>query len=313
MINSIIAIVSLWLNKTACANIHRLLRCQSKFVLRKSTLYSWKTMSDDLDRHGRFHIISVLAPRWNCHALLARISPIWIDKSLTLELSGFGSPAYSWSLVLYDDSLKMKEWIGSTTNEKETVTWRLPPAIYSLSLRYYTDSDDIEVPTVVIDGSIRVVGGTIRAEATRYRRHLEAIRNRSGSIFRLLQFHVFYDLSRMEKCADLLRRQFLPMGNPDTEWNYGHLAIGERLKINSSYAHQRAYKVYVCFYNWASFPVDWYTVDSLHWCGDAFDQPVAYAIRRVRKKTFDALENSDVGFEEFVVTSVGKSTASRQA
>ncbi len=313
MINSIMATVSLWLNKTACVNIHRLLRFQSKFILRKSTLYSWKTMSDDLDRHGRFYIISVLAPRWNCHALLARLSPIRIDKSLTLELSGFGSRAHSWSLVLYDDSLKMKEWIGSTTNERETVTWRLPPAIYSLSVRYYTDSDDLEVPTVVIDGAIRVMGGKITAEAPRYRRHLEAIRNRSGPIFRLLQFHVFYDLSRMEKCADVLRRQFLPMGNPDTEWNYGHLAIGERLKINSSYAHQRAYKVYVCFYNWASFPVDWFTVDSVNWCGDAFDQPVAYAIRRVRKKTSDALENSDVNFEEFVVTSVGKSTASHQA
>jgi hypothetical protein len=270
-------------------------------------------MSDDLEKHGGFHIVSVLAPRWNCHALLARLSPIWIDRSLTLELAGFGSQADSWSLVLYDVSLKMQQWVGSATISEKTVTWHLLPAAYSLSLRYYTDSDDIEVPTVVIDGSVRVVGGKIAGEATRYKRHLETIRNRSGPISRLLHYYVFYGLSRKEKCAALLRRQFLPMGNPDTEWNYGHLAVGERLRIHSNHAHQQAYNTYVCYYNWASFPVEWHRIEGLEWCGDAFDQAVGYAIRRVRKEKPDASRDSEVHFEALVVTSIENPMANRRA
>jgi hypothetical protein len=313
MIRSIIAAVSLWFNKTTCMQIHWLLRCHSKLTLREGGSHRWRTMSDDLEKHGGFHIVSVLAPRWNCHALLARMSPIWIDRSLTLELAGFGSQADSWSLVLYDVSLKMQQWVGSATISEKTVTWHVPPAAYSLSLRYYTDSDDIEVPTVVIDGSVRVVGGIIAGEAPRYKQHLETIRNRSGPISRLLHYYVFYGLSRKEKCAALLRRQFLPMGNPDTEWNYGHLAVGERLRIHSNHAHQQAYNTYVCYYNWASFPVEWHRIEGLEWCGDAFDQAVGYAIRRVRKEKPDASRDSEVHFEALVVTSIENPMVNRRA
>jgi hypothetical protein len=271
-------------------------------MLRKGAPHRWRTISEDLEKRGGFHIVSVIAPRWNCHALLASLSPIWIDRSLTLELEGFGSQADSWSLVLYDDSLKMQQWVGSATISEKRVTWHLPPAAYTLSLRYYADGDDIEVPTVVIDGSVRVVGRKIAGEAPRYKRHLKIIRNRSGPHFRLLHYYVFYNLSRKEKCAALLRQQFLPVGNPDTEWHYGHLAVGERLGIRSNNAHQHAYNTYVCFYNWASFPVEWHTIKSLEWCGDPFDQAVGYAIRRVLKGKPDASRNSELRFEAYVVT-----------
>jgi hypothetical protein len=306
MISSIIAAVSLWFNKTTCMQIRWLLRRHSSLMLRKGAPLRWSTMSDDLEKHGAFYIISVIAPRWNCHALLARLSPIWIDRSFTLELADFGLQADSWSMVLYDASLKTQQWVGSATISQKTVTWYLPPAAYTLSLRYYTDRDDIEVPTVVIDGSVRVVGGKIAGEAPRYKRHLETIRNRSGPVFRLLHYHVFYNVSRKEKCAAFLRRQFLPVGNPDTEWNYGHLAVGERLRVHSNRAHQKAFNTYVCFYNWASFPVEWLTIETLEWCGDAFDQAVGYAIRRVRKEKPDASQKSEIRFEAVVVTSIDK-------
>jgi hypothetical protein len=312
MIRSIIAAVSLWFNKAASTQMHWLLRCHSRLVLGQNATVRWSTMSDDLEKCGGIYIISVLAPRWNCHALLARLSPIWIDHSFTLELAGFGSRADSWTLVLYNDSLKMQRWVGSATIGEKTVTWHLPPSAYSLSLRYYTDSDDIEVPTVIIDGSARVVGGKIAGEARRYKQHLETIRNRSSPIFRLLHYYVFYNLSRKEKCAALLGRQFLPMGNPDTESNYGHLAVGERLKIQTNHAHQRGCNTYVCFYNWASFPVDWHTIESVEWCSRAFDQAVGYAIRRVRKERPNAWRNSEEHFEAIVLNLTDTPTANRR-
>jgi hypothetical protein len=110
-----------------------------------------------------------------------------------------------------------------------------------------------------------------------------------------------------------MRHQFLPVGNPDTEWHYGHLVVGEKLEIRSNDAHQQAYNTYVCFYNWASFPVEWHTIMSLEWCGNAFDQAVGYAIRRVRRGKPDPLRNSEVRFEARVVTSIDNPTANRRA
>lgn len=313
MFRSIIATVSFWLNEATCMQIRWLLRRHSRVLLRRGLPPRWRTISQDLEKLGGRHIIGIIAPRWNCHALLASMSPIRINKSLTLELASFGSQADSWSLVLYDESFQMRHWIGSSTMSENTVVWQLPPATYSLSLRYYTDGDDIEVPAVVIDGSVRVVGGKFAGEAPRYKRHLETVRNRSGPASRLLQYYVFYNLSRKEKCAASLRHQFLPVGNPDTEWHYGHLVVGEKLEIRSNDAHQQAYNTYVCFYNWASFPVEWHTIKSLEWCGNAFEQAVGYAIRRVRRGKPDPLRNSEVRFEARVVTSIDNPTANRRA
>jgi hypothetical protein len=232
------------------------------------------------------------------------MSPIWIEKSLTLELAGFGSQADSWSLILYDDSLKMRQWTGSATISEVTVTWQLAPGAYTLSLRYYADGSDIEVPTVVVDGSVRVVGGKIAGEAVRYTRHLETIRNRGGLYFRLLHYYIFYYLSRQDRSPAWLRQQFLPLGSPDTKWHYGHLAVGEKLNIHSNEAHQREYNTYVCFYNWASFPVEWQTIRTLEWRSDPFNQAVGYTIRRIRKVNSEpsSSRTCEVGFEAFTVT-----------
>jgi hypothetical protein len=86
------------------------------------------------------------------------------QQEFDVRTRSFGSQADSWSLVLYDESFQMRHWIGSSTMSENTVVWQLPPATYSLSLRYYTDGDDIEVPAVVIDGSVRVVGGKFAGE-----------------------------------------------------------------------------------------------------------------------------------------------------
>jgi hypothetical protein len=164
---------------------------------------------------------------------------------------------------------------------------------------------------VLIDGSIRVDGGRFAGEAPRYKRHLETVRNRGGSVFRLLQYYVFYNLSRNEKCAASLRHQFLPVGNPDTEWHYGHLAVGEALEIHLNDAHRQAYNTYVCFYNYASFPVEWHTVKNLEWCGGAIGQALGYAIRRVQRGKPELLRNSEVRFRLRVVTLIGNPTAHR--
>jgi hypothetical protein len=261
-----------------------LLRRRAEAVRRAGQQPKWRTMSDDLDTPGILPVISVIGPRWNCHALLASMSPIRVENSLSLELGEFGVGADSWSIVLYDEVIGTRQWTGSATASANVVTWQVPPGNYALSLRYYTGGDDIEVPTVVVDGATRISGEKLRGEGPRYHRHLEKIRNMDGLYFRLLHYYMFFHLSRLRRSQAWLQKHFLPMGNPDTQWEFGHLDIGERLSVRSDNNQQHDYNTYVCFYNWASFPVEWHTIHGTDWTGRAFEQPVGYAIRRVRKR-----------------------------
>jgi hypothetical protein len=168
---------------------------------------------------------------------------------------------------------------------------------YLLSLRYYTDADDLRVPAVTVDDRIFVSGGLIAGEATRYRGYLKSIQSRSGFYYRLLHYYVFFYLKYGTNNADWLRSHFLPMGNPDTEWHYGHLAADEQLGIHFDPVHERVYNTYVAFYNWASFPVDWTKIQALQWRSVPFAEDVGYVIRRVRKVGNLATQGSQGVFE----------------
>lgn len=269
----------------------------AKNAIRIGAPLKWRTISDEFKKPGFLLAVSVLGPRWNCHALLATLSPIPIRQTLSIDLAGLSDHSDSWSIVLYDESWTTREWLGPTTTSDRAVSWTLPAGSYSLSLRFYTDADDISVPAVMVDGHNVVEGGVIAEEATKYRRHLESIRNRSGMYYRLLHYYIFFHLKHRTKSADWLRNQFLPMGNPDTEWRYGHLAVGEQLRIRLDAVHQMTYNTYVAFYNWASFPVDWCRVQTLEWQSVPFAEGVAYAVRCVRRVGARTTHSSDGIFE----------------
>jgi hypothetical protein len=269
----------------------------AKNAIRTRAPLKWRTMSEEFKNPGFLLAVSVLGPRWNCHALLATLSPILVRQTLSIDLVGLGDRFDSWSIVLYDESWTTREWLGSTTTGARAVSWTLPPGSYSLSLRFYTDADDMSVPAVMVDGHNVVAGGIVAGEATKYRRHLESVRNRSGLYYRLLHYYIFFHLKHRTKSADWIRDQFLPMGNPDTEWHYGHLAVGEQLRIRLDAVHQRAYNTYVAFYNWASFPVDWCRVQALEWQSVPSAENVAYAVRCVRRVSARTTHSSDGVFE----------------
>jgi hypothetical protein len=278
-----VALVSYCFHELMLILARGLLRHHAKMTVRAHVPLKWRTMSDDLEKPGSLLALTVLGPRWNCHALLAALSPILVREMLSVDLTGLGDGSESWSLVLYDEHLTTREWIGSTTANDSVVTWMLSPGRYLLSLRYYTDADDLRVPAVTVDGRIFVSAGLMAGEASRYRDHLESIRNRSGFYYRLLHYYIFFYLKHRTKNADWLRSQFLPVGNPDTEWHYGHLTAGEQLGIRFDSMHESVFNTYVAFYNWASFPVDWTKIQALEWRSVPFAEDVGYVIRCVRK------------------------------
>jgi hypothetical protein len=168
----------------------------------------------------------------------------------------------------------------------------------------------LKVPGVTVDGNVSVSGGLIAGEASRYRDYLESIQNRSGLYYRLLHYYIFFYLKHRAKNAEWLRSQFLPVGNPDTEWHYGHLAAGEQLGVRFDLIHDRVYNTYVTFYNWASFPVTWHKIQALEWRSAPFAEHVGYAIRRVRKVGKHATQGSDGVFKAQIHASARRGAVS---
>jgi hypothetical protein len=296
-IGQTIALVSYCFHELIVILVRGLMRRHSKITVRANVPLQWRTMSDDLTKPASLLVLTVLGPRWNCHALLATLPAIPVRETLSIDLTGLGDGSESWSLVLYDERMTTRKWIGSAAANDSAVKWMLSPGRYLLSLRYYTDADDLRIPAVSVDDRIFVSGGVITGESTRYRERLESIRNRSSLYYRLLHYYVFFYLKHGTKNTDWLRAHFLPVGNPDTEWYYGHLAAGEHLAVRFDSVHERAYHTYVAFYNWASFPVDWTKIRGLEWQSVAFAEDVGYAIRCVRKMSDRKTQHSDGVFE----------------
>lgn len=98
---------------------------------------AWRTLSDTATRPGFLPSISVLGPRWNCHALIAGMGPISVRSQLTCHVAELQTHADSWSLVVYDSGGRTAAWTGSSRTEAEEVTLHLPPDDYTLTLRYY--------------------------------------------------------------------------------------------------------------------------------------------------------------------------------
>jgi hypothetical protein len=171
---------------------------RARTAIRAGVPLKWRTLSEDFEKPGVLLAASVLGPRWNCHALLGTLSPILVRETLSVDTAYLGQDSDSWSLVLYDERWTTKKWIDSAITNDGPVRWALPPGTYSLMLRFYTGANDMSVPAVTIDGEF-VSGAHIPGEASRYRGHLESIRDRSGLYYVLLNYYVFFHLKHRSK------------------------------------------------------------------------------------------------------------------
>ena len=98
----------------------------AKNAIRIGAPLKWRTISEEFKKPGFLLAVSVLGPRWNCHALLATLSPIPVRQTLSIDLAGLSDHSDSWSIVLYDESWTTREWLGSTTRSDRAVSWTLP-------------------------------------------------------------------------------------------------------------------------------------------------------------------------------------------
>jgi hypothetical protein len=76
-----------------------------------------------------------------------------------------------------------------------------------------------------------------------------------------------------------VRREYLPVGNPETAFRYGYLGRGQCVEITSSHGILEGYCLYLTIYNRSSFPVLWSEVRSLPYRSRPAEATCSYLLR----------------------------------
>jgi Family of unknown function (DUF6208) len=242
--------------------------------------FDWRTISEVLDRPLALPYIMVTGPRWNPHALIASVGPFEVRHSLRIRAETAYRSSRMWTLVIYrEPDSRTVASINSSSAARDDV-WNehaLPPGRYSAILRYYEWSDDPRLPEIELDGSHRVHARAVPANENDYLKHLT---DKNGAFYTCLHYYVIEMLRLHRFLPDtFLRREYLPVGNPETAFRYGYLHRGQCIEITSSQAIPEGHRLYLTIYNRSSFPVAWREVRSLPYRTEPADAIGSYLLR----------------------------------
>ncbi len=153
----------------------------------------------------------------------------------------------------------------------------LPPGRYTLVLRYYGWNGEPRLPAIEVDG-VQVVDTTpLSPDTNDFYNNLSA---RTGFYYLCLHFDVsVIPRYRQNLPAGFVRREYLPVGNPESSFFYGPLESGQRLSVASVLPLLPDYRLDFTVYNRASFPVFWCSVDGSAAECDAVKGGAHYLIR----------------------------------
>jgi hypothetical protein len=224
----------------------------------------WRSMSEIIDQPLALPYIMVTGPRWNPHAIIASVGPFQVKEHLRLHVDTMKRSAGMWTLVLYSVPASRTVVAIDSRHISPDADWfkqTLSPGRYSGILRYYEWSAEPKLPAIEIDGIPRIFERSLPINENDY---LERLRNKGGAFYTILHFYML-EMLRLHRYlpASFVRREYLPVGNPETVFRYGYLRRGQGVEITSSKTTRDQDYLYLVLYNESSFPVSWSTVDSL--------------------------------------------------
>src|SRR5271169_1731834 len=236
------------------------LSCYYRFA--GSQAFRWRFLSPELLKtRGALLTIMTTGPRWNTHAIVATAGPIVVEKSLAVNVGAAERSARVWTLAICTfPGYQTVTATGSRNAPFASTTMELPlrPGRYWLALRYYHWSDCVELPSLTVDG-VEVIDST--AVPYDVNDFYLAIIGKNSALYRCLHYYA-YVLLRYRRFfpAAFVEREFVPLGNPETRFEFGAMEAGERLSIQAGPLVLLSHDIYVTIYNRASFPVIWFQV-----------------------------------------------------
>jgi len=240
----------------------------------------WRVLSGELlKRPLALPIVMTTGPRWNPHALIASAGPFSVKRELRIDARTADSSAQSWTVVAnaFPASGSVAS-LGSASGTSDRL--ELPPGLYTLVLRYYEWNATARLPAIEVDGTEAVAAAAIPPAVNDFYNDLKGV---TGLYYLWLHYYVSVMLRHEKQLgASFVRSEFLPAGNPETEFFYGAMKPGERLDLKPLAARLRDSRVYATLYNRASFPLFWSKIEGSAQSLDPVEGAAFYLIRAVR-------------------------------
>jgi hypothetical protein len=200
-------------------------------------------------------------PRWNPHAILAGAGPFAVKEAVSIDTSALVASAKSWTLVFY--TFPDQNTVGHVGTLQGPFadrwhTMKLAPGKYSIALRCYQWSNTITFPEIRADGLMTIPSQSVSGQNNDFYSELS---KRRGRIYLWMHYYV-YNLLRGTSAITgaSTEREFLPMGNPETEFRYGPVQQGQSLRFNVEPAVLLTHDLYFTQYSRDSFPNRWYQI-----------------------------------------------------
>ncbi len=220
---------------------------------------NWRIFSEEfLDEWLVLPVVMVEGPRWNTHALIARAGPLKVERTIAIHLPTAFRAANAWTMVVYRfPSHRTVASFAScdTYSEEQWSSLTLEPGRYALVLRYYGWSNNATLPEVRVDRAQAVASTPVPPDANDFYHRLA---QRQSLFFRLLHYYVYVLLQYKDFLPrHFVEREFLPVGNPKTQFAYGIVPRGKRLTVMLDASLLAVCDVYLTLYDRASLPVQW--------------------------------------------------------
>ena len=222
----------------------------------------WYMLSQaTISRKGALPVIMATS-RWNTHAVVGSTGSLVATKAISFRSASLSASGGNWTVVLnrapHYQTVDSHDSIDALPAE-EWHEFSVSPGRYVLALRCYDPDSTIELPAVRVDGEDLISTVTVSSDINGFYNDLGT---RKHPFYRALHFYV-YALLRFAHLfpAGVVEREFLPMGNPRTNFYYGSIESGQTLRIEAPTDLEGGSRLYYTLYDLHCFPSAWYRID----------------------------------------------------
>jgi hypothetical protein len=240
----------------------------------------WRILNGELLQHPlALPIVMTTGPRWNPHALIASAGPLSVQRELRVDACAAHSSAQAWTAVVNSfPDLRTVASLGAGSGRSDRL--ELPAGRYTVILRYYEWTAAPRLPALEVDGKEVVPAAAIPPSTNEFYKDLK---QRESRYYLWLHYYISVILRHEKRLpASFVRGQYLPVGNPETEFFYGPMRPGERLDLKPLKPLLNDSRVYATIYNLASFPLFWCRVSKSMESLDPVEGAAYYLIRAHR-------------------------------
>jgi hypothetical protein len=246
----------------------------------------WRVLSQEtIDTFLSLPVLMTKGPRWNTHAIIGTLGPFSVKKSISLDLQSANNSAQSWIAVVY--SFPNYQTITSLESNQinSALQWQsiqLQPGKYSLGLRYYNWSNNINLPAIKRDDRELVNATQISNQNNNF---YDNLINYKNWFYLSIHYYVFTILKLRKWLPEsFVRKEYLPVGAPATEFFYNYLTKTQTLQLEFSSFLIQDFDIYFTLYDRSSLPLSYCRIQT-----EKYSLPATglngYYLLRIRPKT----------------------------